>query len=760
MGVMRELASFLANEWTIWGVAGLLLFWAVVSALFLRRGARRVMRALAFGRSRIAAPADVAAFRSQYDGIFEELQKQPKLAARWKEYYGAHVTTGSRIRSTMRPAEWFDLGSLLRTYGFDSRYHAALPNLLVGAGLLFTFLGLAAALSSAGDIVAEGADQASRNNALRRLLDAASFKFITSLVGLFLSIAYALWRKWQLAVVERSLDEFLGLLEARVPLVTPAGLQQEANEILERQRTALESFSTELAINIGSAFDKAFDQRLGEHIGPLTEAMQRLSGGMASRNEDAMQRMLEAFLERLQSGAGDRMQEVATSLAGLGMRLEGLQSGLGDAAIRMSQSADAMATRMGEGAESALRRITDQMGGVAESLRSVADQTRAAGADAGQMLSERIEKAAAGFEAAARSVAETLSAAASGMERRMADEAATSSGRLTAQLESMVSELRALAETSRTTGAASFEALAERVAAAAAGFESTAQRIGETMTQAAASSGGAFGKGAEDAVRRIADATEGMRMELQTMMVELKGSFVVAGDSVRDGAREGSAALRGSIETAGTTLTIALAGAAETLRGAGDAAGASLREGGEVASALLDKGAGALGGRAEGMAARVRELGDAADRIAARITDLDRVVRDTSAPLASAATDLKATGESASAAVQPLRTVGDNLRAATEQISGAVDRLNGAHQAAIRLTEGLVTAAARFENLDRAMAGTVDALSQGLQGFTRQVQEFVVATDKDLAKATNQLGNLTKALEETLDDFLEQIRRK
>ena len=74
----------------------------------------------------------------------------------------------------------------------------------------------------------------------------------------------------------------------------------------------------------------------------------------ASRNEDALKAMLDTFVQRLQSGTGDRMQDVTQSLAGLSSRLEGLQSGLGDAAVRMARSADAMASRMGEGAEAAL----------------------------------------------------------------------------------------------------------------------------------------------------------------------------------------------------------------------------------------------------------------------------------------------------------------------------------------------------------------------------------------------------------------------
>jgi hypothetical protein len=126
------------------------------------------------------------------------------------------------------------------------------------------------------------------------------------------------------------------------------------------------------------------------------------------------------------------MQEVAEKLGLLGSRLEGLQSGLGEAAVRMAQSADAMANRMGEGAEAALSKITNQIGGLATGLRNFIDQTTAAGANAGRDMSERIEAAAKMFEQAARDISDRMAAAVAGMEARMGEQAEQGSARLSA----------------------------------------------------------------------------------------------------------------------------------------------------------------------------------------------------------------------------------------------------------------------------------------------------------------------------------------
>ena len=176
----------------------------------------------------------------------------------------------------------------------------------------------------------------------------------------------------------------------------------------------------------------------------------------------------------------------------------------------MAQSADAMASRMGEGAEAALSRITDRIGGLADGLRNIVDQTSAAGTNAGRDMSERIEAAAKMFEQAARDVSESLTAAAAGLEARIGEQATQSSARLSTQLEAVVEELRLLAENSRTTGTEALTALAERVGAAAATFESTASRVAGELGDAATNTSKTWEREAEQSALRIVSASESL----------------------------------------------------------------------------------------------------------------------------------------------------------------------------------------------------------------------------------------------------------
>ena len=120
-------------------------------------------------------------------------------------------------------------------------------------------------------------DQLRRNAALRDLLGAASVKFVTSLVGLFLSIMYALFRKSQLRAAERAQATLLDALGERLPLRLPASLQADANALAERQYAEIQRIGTDFFVNLGATLEQKFGEGLEQHIGPLAEAIRMLT---------------------------------------------------------------------------------------------------------------------------------------------------------------------------------------------------------------------------------------------------------------------------------------------------------------------------------------------------------------------------------------------------------------------------------------------------------------------------------------------------
>jgi DNA anti-recombination protein RmuC len=476
------LAQYLANPLTIYSVVGALVIWAGSSSIQLYRQTKRLIAVLRSARAVVEERPDAPSFAGNFERVAQQLAVEGPLSAPWSAYRDTLIVPDNEaaprlVRTTLLPENVFDL-RLLRTFGIRSRYHGAMPGMLVGAGLLFTFLGLAVALGVAGGVVAEG-DPAQSRYELHKLLDTASFKFITSLAGLFLSITYTLFRNARLRMAEQALDGFNTALERRMPFATPAALQHEANRTLNRQLGVLDTFSNDLAIGIGQALDTAFDQRLGEHIGPLKEAIQSLAERIGTHNEDAMRQMLQTFTDRLSGGTREHLVAVSEKLETLGIRLEGLLGRLDDASTRMTQAAEAMAQRMGDGAEAALARMTGQMSGFLDTLRTVAAQTREAGAEAAQALAARLEAAAASFETAAQQMTDRLSESAKGTSEAFSQAArgtrealAQGADHAARQLQDAATAVRKMLD---TTG----DGLARQAAALAAAAEALHNRISE-----------------------------------------------------------------------------------------------------------------------------------------------------------------------------------------------------------------------------------------------------------------------------------------
>jgi len=529
-----SLAQSLASPAAIFVVVGLLVVWAGWSAARLQGRTESLISTLSAAGAIVGKPE----FLPNLGAAAEQLAALPFLADRWSAYYDTLIVlkdkTASRpVRSTLRPDHVFDLG-LLRAVGLKPRYHTAMPGMLVGAGLLFTFLGLAVALSAAGGVVA-GGDPVQSRQGLHQLLDAASFKFITSLAGLLLSMAYTGFRNHRIRLVEQALDGFTAALDRQMPLATPAILQHEANEALRAQSTILETFSTELGVSIGEKFGRAFD----EHIGPWSEAMQTLADRMSTQNQDAMQQMLKTFIDRLSGGPRDHLAGVTENLAALGTLLEGLQNGLGQASARMAQSAEAMAAGMGEGAEAALTRITVRMGGLMETLRNVTTQTREAGADAAQSLAARIEGAAAGFESAASRMTETFAQAATGTSAALARGA----GEAAEELGAAASGIREMLESTR-------QALAHQATALAGTAEAVTGRIDE-LDRVTRESVAPFAAGAAD-LRLTAEAAQAATASLRVVAVSLGAAVEQMGGAAQRFEAAQAGAARVSQEIAAT----------------------------------------------------------------------------------------------------------------------------------------------------------------------------------------------------------------
>lgn len=253
----------------------------------------------------------------------------------------------------------------------------AVPNLLVGIGLLFTFLFLTLAIGHAAQVInvpgSAGAANTDFIQAASKLLNAAGAKFSTSLAGLLASLVWSVSLRRTMASLGRQCDEVLDLMERMVPstgveeLMTLQASQanelsrisEEQNEIsaellneLRDQSGTLKRFETDLAVSLAGAITSAFTPQMREMTDRLTGAINDLSRNLSSINQNALQQMLTEFNTAMKENTAQEMTQFREALVLMSERLDAAGASIGqgmvNAASNITTAGDGLVERIGE----------------------------------------------------------------------------------------------------------------------------------------------------------------------------------------------------------------------------------------------------------------------------------------------------------------------------------------------------------------------------------------------------------------------------
>lgn len=159
--------------------------------------------------------------RAALEGTDQVMSRHAIVARGWQLYRATLVArSGNRVAAQVQPERYFDM-RMLEGAGVRLRFFLGLPNDFVGLGLIFTFMGLVAGLYFASRSMMS-ADLGVAREALVQLLHAATFKFLTSITGIGLSLVLGWSQRVLMDGLRGQLAEIQFLLEERFPL-SPAG---------------------------------------------------------------------------------------------------------------------------------------------------------------------------------------------------------------------------------------------------------------------------------------------------------------------------------------------------------------------------------------------------------------------------------------------------------------------------------------------------------------------------------------------------------
>lgn len=333
------------------------------------------------------------------------------------------------------------------------RYWKAVPNLLVGIGILGTFVGLTVGISG---FETESVD--SVRTSIEGLLSGMATAFVSSIVGMALSLAFNIFEKRRFGRLNQALTRLCGELDARYLMgesdlralererrrdvlsdafgdvltdtfayedngeqILPAHVLRDLRREAEEQTKTLKSFSTDLADGIkmstmtieklggevGEAFQQAMEHQLTPTIEGVETAVEELRNEKAESNEEMVENVVDRlsntlddisdqFQDELTGGAIDQLEQTATTIAEMGELLDSFQSDFSSMSGDLKESVEAMAEKTEEEAQMATMTMREETEAATEKMReeanAVAESMREQSEGAAQTFRSEVEK--------------------------------------------------------------------------------------------------------------------------------------------------------------------------------------------------------------------------------------------------------------------------------------------------------------------------------------------------------------------------------
>ena len=380
--------------------------------------------------------------------------KETKIASIAESYAETICIDITERKQTNTPAlEIFSEFSTCSAHKINLRLLDTAAGTLVGLGLLGTFLGLTLGIKDF--------DSSSTQNiqkSIQLLLSGMGTAFITSLVGMLLSMIYSLcdkyWRnrlskhlhvltkkldslyyiddrtlddlnEQALAksiastmkeVVEHEMRSVVNALNEKLTYNNESGeattIANAIREILkenQEQSKALKSFSTDLAIELNNGFDEVLSRQMQQKILPLMENVDATKKAivehidqMASQVSSPATDMIQTVVDELKNSMSEIMKEFSSGLSGSATNeLETLAHQLGTAAQSMADFPNNMAH-----ISSTLQVMIEE---VKNTVSEISHTSANANSTAMQQMQEQITFATSAISAAIAEVKDVMS---------------------------------------------------------------------------------------------------------------------------------------------------------------------------------------------------------------------------------------------------------------------------------------------------------------------------------------------------------------
>ena len=724
-------------------------------------------------------------FCTKFDEFDALMMKSNLLSHCWEEYKETMPRSkadSTIIEITLRPGDFINRAELEHT-GIRLKWFNAIPGIFVGVGLLFTFIGLVAALFFASQAIQavggeniDAAQQTARmQGALAQLLGTATFKFWTSIAGLGSSIILGMLQRVLLRLLDGKLDALCKEIEHYTLTVTPEMIAVQQLDELREQSSQLKEFTGQLAFNLGKALEDALNNAmpgvittamspLGTGVTDITNSIRELHqtipvvmGNVMSPIENSLNSLTQnssKFSSVVSERAGAEIKVASNELATVAMALK-------EASAHITGSSNGLSGQIAEAASdlrTAAKAITVGISGITDNVRADVDRTR-------NSLEEQLQAATQGLSNAAAVIRASLADVGGKMRSTTEEAGATFAKQISAAVARIengtqantVAVQQALAQLQSMTSTATGSMAAETksvVAVMRATAEHMAKAVAEITTK--------IQRGSEEGVAGLTER------------------LVKASEAMQDASNHNSERIGQAVEriiAAGNQAEAGVDGAAkrvaQTMEVQGKQAAALVVSGADQVLTDFKESLDNLGGSIDVLWERLNKItaamGIIEDRIGSHIQALDGVNRAA-----------KATENSLSASAVTIAEAGRPLNQATQALKASIDdsshavavtaqTLEETHQHSIALAKEMSKTltelqdiwsehANRFEKADVSLGIAAQKILDIVDLNTTRLDTYVQDMDSSLSSVVSQFAGNIEELNETAKEFHETTR--
>ena len=227
----------------------------------------------------------------------------------WREFEESLVIHNDKIENTLDADHFFNENTLAGKVFYNENYKST-GNVLVGLGVVFTFIGLVIGLGQL-DINSESTESLKRG--IEAIINGANISFYSSIVGIISSIIFTKYYSYLKTKIRDEIFELQKLIDYKYPRTNPEKSLAQMRDSSKETELHLGALSETLgdklqeAIRgVGMEISEGIKESLSTAINPY---MEDIANKAMNSSESAFERIVEEFLHRF-GEAGELQQKL------------------------------------------------------------------------------------------------------------------------------------------------------------------------------------------------------------------------------------------------------------------------------------------------------------------------------------------------------------------------------------------------------------------------------------------------------------------